>query len=221
MPDTTGRIRAKALDTTGFTEPMLEKAHAAGAGRTVMALVELRTVEPHGPNIEGKKRIDYVIESIEPVPVALEDRIRDLQRGLFLQRPEQEGQATIQGTAGDNEADLSTAADAVAAVVERDDEGNPIGVWTGDPEAPLTEGEPEDKGDKPWPGDEGYVAPDTDPAPDPAAEATDEVAAKRGRKKADPKPAPAADPAPVPDEAAARLAQARAGLGEGDAQSDG
>ena len=110
MPDTTGRIRAKALDTTGMTEAMLDKDWSGGAGRTRMAVVELRTVEPHGPNLDGKKRIDYVIESIEPVPPAHEERVREFQRGLFLARPEVEGQAVLSGTAGEASDALDAAA---------------------------------------------------------------------------------------------------------------
>ena len=137
MPDTTGRIRAKALDTTGMTEAMLDKDWSGGAGRTRMAVVELRTVEPHGPNLDGKKRIDYVIESIEPVPPAHEERVREFQRGLFLARPEVEGQAVLSGTAGEASDALDAAAADLDAAVERDAEGNVTGVWDGDMDAPL------------------------------------------------------------------------------------
>ena len=137
MPDTTGRIRAKALDTTGMTEAMLVKDWSGGAGRTRMAVVELRTVEPHGPNLDGKKRIDYVIESIEPVPPAHEERVREFQRGLFLARPEVEGQAVLSGTAGEASDALDAAAADLDAAVERDAEGNVTGVWDGDMDAPL------------------------------------------------------------------------------------
>lgn len=137
MPDTTGRIRAKALDTTGMTEAMLDKDWSAGAGRTRMAVVELRTVEPHGPNLDGKKRIDYVIESIEPVPSAHEDRVREFQRGLFLARPEVEGQAVLSGTAGESSDTLDNAAAGIDAAIERDESGQVTGVWDGDTDAPL------------------------------------------------------------------------------------
>lgn len=139
MPDTTGRIRAKALDTTGFTEDLIAKDWSGGAGRERMAVVALRTVEPHGPNLDGKKRIDYVIESIEPVPAEHEDRVRDFQRGLFLARPEQQGQAVLTGTAGDNEDSLTGAVGALAAVVEKDDDGNVTGIWDGNTDGPLVE----------------------------------------------------------------------------------
>lgn len=138
MPDTTGRIRAKALDTTGMTEEMLAKDWRAGAGNTRMAVVELRTVEPHGPNLDGKRRIDYVIESIEPVPAEHEERVREFQRGLFLARPEQEGQATLQGTAGEHADALESAVVAIDAVVERDEEGKVVGIWDGNTDGPLT-----------------------------------------------------------------------------------
>lgn len=140
MPDTTGRIRAKALDTTGMTEAMLDKDWSGGAGRTRMAVVELRTVEPHGPNLDGKKRIDYVIESIEPVPPAHEDRVREFQRGLFLARPEVEGQAVLSGTAGESSDALDAAAAGLDAAVERDDDGKVVGIWDGSTDGPLAGG---------------------------------------------------------------------------------
>jgi hypothetical protein len=152
MPDTTGRIRAKALDTTGMTEAMLDKDWGHGAGRTRMAVVELRTVEPHGPNLDGKKRIDYVIESIEPVPTDHEDRVREFQRGLFLARPEQEGQAVLQGTAGETSGALATAAAGLDAAIERDDDGNVTGVWDGNTDGPLEVPEPPEGGYCPFPG---------------------------------------------------------------------
>lgn len=142
MPDTTGRIRAKALDTTGITEAMLEHDWAGGAGRTRMAVVELRTVEPHGPNLDGKKRIDYVVESIEPVPEQHEDTVRRFQRGLYLTRPDQEGQATLKGTAGENNEDLAAATADLAAAVETGPDGEVTGVWDGSTDGPLTDGCP-------------------------------------------------------------------------------
>lgn len=141
MPDTTGRIRAKALDTTGMTEAMLEKDWAGGAGRTRMAVVELRSVEPHGPNLDGKKRIDYVIESIEPVPAVHEDRVREFQRGLFLSRPEVEGQAVLAGTAGESSDALDQAAAGLDAAIERDDDGNVVSIWDGSTDGPLKDPE--------------------------------------------------------------------------------
>ena len=139
MPDTTGRIRAKALDTTGITEAMLEHDWAGGAGRTRMAVVELRTVEPHGPNLDGKKRIDYVVESIEPVPAEHEDTVRRFQRGLYLARPDNEGQATLKGTAGENADELAAAAADLNAAVEVGEDGEVKGVWDGSTEGPLTD----------------------------------------------------------------------------------
>lgn len=168
MPDTTGRIRAKALDTTGLTEGMLEKDWAGGAGRTRMAIVELRSVEPHGPNLDGKKRIDYVIESIEPVPERYDETMRAFQRGLFSQRPDQEGQATLKGTSEVEAEQLEGAAQALGAAVERDDDGAPVGIWDGDPDTPITtgpEGGAEVKVPAKKPGSPFTVVTDTCPAP--------------------------------------------------------
>lgn len=159
MPDTTGKIRAKALDQTGITEAMLESDWAKGAGWTRMAIVELRTVEPHGPNLDGKRRIDYVVEAIEPVPEAQEDVVREFQRAIYRTRPEVEGQAVLSGTAGEGPT-LDQAATQLDAQIERDENGIVKGVWDGDMDAPL----------------EDPAAPET---PEPEAKAGDEVAAKR------------------------------------------
>lgn len=160
MPDVTGRIRAKALDTTGITESLLEHDWAGGAGRSRMAVVELRTVEPHGPNLDGKKRIDYVIEGIEPVPEKHEDRIREFQRGLFLSRPEtQDGQPTLDGDAHQQ---LASAAQGIDAAIEHGPDGQVTGVWDG------TDGLDGDQ--RPWPGDDQPAAveqPQDDPVPAP------------------------------------------------------
>lgn len=136
MPDTTGRIRAKALDTTGITEAMLDKDWSAGAGRTRMAIVELRSVEPHGPNIDGKKRIDYVIEAIEPVPEKHEDVVREFQRAIYHTRPEVEGQATLKGI--DSGPTVDQTAEALSHQIERDAEGEVTGTWDGSMDGPLT-----------------------------------------------------------------------------------
>lgn len=175
MPDTTGRIRAKALDQTGITEPMLERDWGTGAGRVRLAIVELRTVEPHGPNLDGKRRIDYVIELIEPVPDAQEETVREFMRAVYRTRPEVEGQEALSGT-GDTGPSVADAADALGAQIARDDDGIITGVWNGDLDAPLT--------------------PPEDEQPTVGA-VVDEVKQKRGRKAAAAKPA--VEPPPVPE----------------------
>lgn len=178
MPDTTGRIRAKALDQTGITEPMLERDWGTGAGRVRLAIVELRTVEPHGPNLDGKRRIDYVIELIEPVPDAQEETVREFMRAVYRTRPEVEGQEALSGT-GDTGPSVADAADALGAQIARDEDGIITGVWDGDLDAPLTPPE--------------YEQPTI-------AEVADEVAAKRKRgSKAAAAEAPAVE-APEPPE---------------------
>lgn len=137
IPDTTGKIRQKALDQTGMTEALLESDWSQGAGRVRLALVELRTVEPHGPNLDGKRRIDYVIELIEPVPEAQEAAVRDFMSAVYRSRPDREGQAVLTG-ADDGAPTVADTAAALDAQIERDDDGIVKGVWDGDLDAPLT-----------------------------------------------------------------------------------
>lgn len=87
MTDTTAKIRAKGCETTGLTEDLARKLWDAGAGKHFMAVVELRVEEPHGPNSEGKRRLDLVIDLLEPAvhPIA-EDHLRNFQRSLYYER---------------------------------------------------------------------------------------------------------------------------------------
>lgn len=137
MPDTTARIRAKGLDTTGVSEAMATEMFAKGAGKYHMAIVEWRTEEPHGPTTEGKKRIDLVLTQVEP---ARDDRsanaLREMARALARQRRAEDGELPLDGTS-ETEKPLSDATAAVESLIERDETGEPTGVWDGNPDSPL------------------------------------------------------------------------------------
>lgn len=135
MPDTTARVRAKGLDATGVTEALAERlwgrAHGGQPGEYLVALVELQAVEPHGPSVDGKKRIDLVLTIVEPaMDKATEDTVRELMRAMVSQRRIEEGEIPLDGTT----LDLETARTGAIARIERDEDGRPVGVWNGDPD---------------------------------------------------------------------------------------
>lgn len=102
MPDITGSIRTKKLGETGITEDTLA-ADWKHPGQFRMAVVELRVEMPHGPDAEGNRKVDYVISMLEPVPEDQDERVRSYLRTLYRMRPEQQGQAVLTGTAGEDE----------------------------------------------------------------------------------------------------------------------
>lgn len=80
---------------------------------------------------DGTQAINLVADQVEYVPPAHEDRVRTFMRALYLARPEQYGQEAFE-TPKAGEVDTATAGAALDAVVERDEKGEPTGVWDGD-----------------------------------------------------------------------------------------
>jgi hypothetical protein len=126
----TGKINAKKLAATGITEDHLA-GMANRLGGTTLAIVELhhenKTIDENGDT-----QVTLLINLCEPVPDHLDDTVRDLMRALYRTRPDVAGQAALTGT--DDGPTPEDAGAAVGAQIERDDEGNPVGVWTGDDE---------------------------------------------------------------------------------------
>lgn len=86
MTDTTAKIRAKACEATGLTEEIASRLFNQ-VGSHVMAIVELEVKEPHGPNTEGKRRIDLVLTQVEPsTDPNLDAHLRELTRTLYYNR---------------------------------------------------------------------------------------------------------------------------------------
>lgn len=86
MTDITAKIRAKGLDATGVTEEIANQLFSQ-VGKYFMGIVEFEVVEPHGPNTEGKRRIDLVLTQVEPaMDSRLEDHLRELTRTLHQNR---------------------------------------------------------------------------------------------------------------------------------------
>jgi hypothetical protein len=150
------KINAKGLDTTGVTEDHarhLAVSHEKGKPIHSLFIVEGKTAKVEIDD-EGNRLLKINLTQVEPVPAAQEDTVREFMRALWRQRPEQQGQAVLDGTAGTGSSVEDTEA-ALGAQIERDADGKPIGIWDGDPDAPL---DPD--------GDE----PSTNPRPVPEAE---------------------------------------------------
>lgn len=86
MPDTTGTINAKKLGNTGFTEALVDKLYSQ-VGRHHMAIVDLQVVNHSGPDIEGKRTVSLVIDTIEPaVTEDMAEHLRELMRTVYYSR---------------------------------------------------------------------------------------------------------------------------------------
>jgi hypothetical protein len=103
MTDTTANIRSKGCETTGLTEEIARKLADGKPGKRLMAVVELEYVMPHGPDKEGKRKIDLVISLLEPAPSQMtEDHLRELTRSFHYERKLQtEGEELPLGQEGD------------------------------------------------------------------------------------------------------------------------
>lgn len=86
MTDTTAKILAKGCENTGLTEEIANDLFRK-VGNHFMAIVELEVVYPHGPNTDGKRRIDLRLTQVEPaIDDNLDDHLRELTRVLHFNR---------------------------------------------------------------------------------------------------------------------------------------
>lgn len=86
MTDTTAKILTKGCESTGLTEEIANDLFRK-VGSHFMAIVELEVVYPHGPNTDGKRRIDLRLKQVEPAMDAnLADHLRELTRTLYFNR---------------------------------------------------------------------------------------------------------------------------------------
>lgn len=111
MTDTTARILAKGCESTGITEDIARKLFDKGAGSTLMAVVELRVVRPHGPDTEDKRSVDLQLLQVHPAwgDQGLEDHLRNLTRSMHNAR---------QMTSEDGQTMISTQSDVEPTVEE-------------------------------------------------------------------------------------------------------
>jgi hypothetical protein len=97
VTDTTAKIRAKGLDSTGVTEDIASTLYA-NKGKRVMAIVELHAVERH-EKADGTRRVDLVLEQVEPaVDDTLSEHLRELTRTLYQNRAQADGQQALDDT---------------------------------------------------------------------------------------------------------------------------
>lgn len=85
---------------------------------------------------DGAEVVQLIPDLVELVPDEHAERIREFQRALYLARPDQFGQEAFDGAAG-NEPTIAQTAAQIDAAVERDESGQPTGVWDGDTDGPL------------------------------------------------------------------------------------
>lgn len=82
MTDTTAKIRAKGLESTGVTEEIASEMYAH-KGRHYMAIVEFKVEERH-EKADGAKKVDLVLTQVEPATDEdLAEHLRELTRTLY------------------------------------------------------------------------------------------------------------------------------------------
>lgn len=135
---TTAKVRAKGLAATGVTEDLAAQMFNTKGSR-YLAIVELKVDEVHEKS-DGDRRVDLVIAELEPVVDgdlngALDEHVRTIWKALYENRMRA-------GTGPDDQLPLDPddgpapkVADIIAqgdAFVEKDEAGDPVGIWNGD-----------------------------------------------------------------------------------------
>lgn len=125
------KVKGKGTDNTGYTEDHARAAAASLGGHT-LAIVDLRA-HTKVTDEDGNETVMLAIDQLEPVPPSMEDDVRELMRALYRQRPEVQGQEVLKGTAdGPNPED---ALGQTMSHVERGEDGEPDGIWDGNPDS--------------------------------------------------------------------------------------
>jgi hypothetical protein len=97
MPETTAKIRAKGLDTTGVTEDIANQMYAH-RGKHYMAIVEVKVEETH-EKADGTKKVDLILTQVEPAASDdLDEHLRELVRTLYYNRGTGDQPTLGQGT---------------------------------------------------------------------------------------------------------------------------
>lgn len=124
-------LNAKGLEDSVTEDQARHMAHHQG--NTYLFITQAHA----GPKVvaeDGSEKVSLIPDLVELVPAEHEERIRRFHRALYLNRPDQFGQAAFEeATPGD--VPLEAAAADVDALVETDGEGKPTGIWTPDAEA--------------------------------------------------------------------------------------
>lgn len=135
---TTAKVRAKGLAATGVTEDLASQMFNTKGSR-YLAIVELKVDEVHEKS-DGDRRVDLIIEELEPVVDgnlngALDEHVRTIWKALYENRlragngPDEQLPLDPDDGPAPKVADIIAAGD---ALVEKDDDGDPVGIWDGD-----------------------------------------------------------------------------------------
>lgn len=143
------KLNAKGLEASVSEEQAKEMCRHQGA--TYLFIVEAQA-GPKVVGIDGSEAVNLIPGSVELVPEEHAETARRFMRALYIGRPDQYGQTAFDGATAD-EPTVADTASAMASAVVTDDTGEVTGMWTPDT--------PAEAADDPWPGDEDYVAPDT------------------------------------------------------------
>lgn len=97
MTDTTARIKAKGLDSTGVTE-QVARSYFDRLGSHHLAIVEY-SVDSRSVDADGHQQVQLVLTAVEPVVDGdldgqLDDHVRTIQKALYRNRKLAEGDDT-------------------------------------------------------------------------------------------------------------------------------
>lgn len=140
------RLNARGLDNTGVTQD-IAKAMGNALGRHTVLIVDVKHARLITDD-DGTRQVVLKVDTVEPVPAAHEDTVREFMRALYRTRPEVEGQAVLRGVDGD-EMSPADAAAAMTAATEDMGTGATDGEWDGSTDGPLTSS---DEAGCPFPG---------------------------------------------------------------------
>lgn len=138
MTDTTVKIKSKSgCSKTGITDTLATRLHAQGPGHRFVAIVEFK-VDERGEKDAGNDKVFLSVEEIEPVIAedgdierAIDEQVRTMWNALAQNR--------MRATHGDQlplEGDkvgpsLKDTIQQGEALIERNDLGEPIGIFSG------------------------------------------------------------------------------------------
>lgn len=127
--DYNAKMNAKGLEKSVSEEQA--RHMALHQGSTYLFIVQAHA----GPKVvdeDGSEKVSLIPDLVELIPEDHAERLRVYQRALYLARPDQFGQEAFE--TGKDEPSLDAAAADVDALVERDEEGEPTGIWEPDVE---------------------------------------------------------------------------------------
>lgn len=167
--DYNSKMNAKGLEA--FVSEEQARHMTSHQGHRYLLIVEVHS----GKKVvdeDGSETANLVPDLVELIPPEQEDRVRTFMRALYMSRPDQFGQQAFESLS-DKEPTTDEAGAALDAAVELNDDGEPTGMWDGDPDAPVPFSVTSEAQACPFPGCpllEGHDG-DHDPATEPESEA--------------------------------------------------